>query len=55
LRPGPNNLEVVEFITPEMFEEYKKIGEDLGFTDVASSPFVRSSFHSEEALKHIRK
>jgi lipoic acid synthetase len=55
LRPDPNNLEVVEFITPEMFEEYKKIGEDLGFTYVASSPFVRSSFHSEEALKHIHK
>ena len=55
LRPGPDNLEVVDFITPEMFEEYKKIGEDLGFTYVASSPFVRSSFHSEEALKHIRK
>ncbi len=54
LRPGPDNLEVVEFITPEIFEEYKKIGEDLGFTYVASSPFVRSSFHSEEALKHIR-
>lgn len=54
LRPGPDNLEVVEFVTPEMFEEYKKIGEDLGFTYVASSPFVRSSFHSEKALKHIR-
>ena len=55
LRPGPDNLEVVEFITPEIFEEYKKIGEELGFTYVASSPFVRSSFHSEDALKHIRK
>jgi lipoic acid synthetase len=55
LRPSANNLEVVEFVTLETFEEYKKIGEELGFTYVASSPFVRSSFHSEEALKHIRK
>lgn len=55
LRPTPENLEVVEFVTPEMFEEYKNIGEEMGFTYVASSPFVRSSFHSEEALKHIRK
>jgi len=53
LRPGPDNLEVVEFVTPETFEEYKKIGEDMGFTYVASAPFVSSSFHSEEALKHI--
>jgi len=54
LRPAPENLEVVEFVTPEMFAEYKKIGEEMGFAYVASSPFVRSSFHSEEALKHIR-
>jgi len=54
LRPAVGNLEVVEFVTPKMFEEYKKIGEDMGFTYIASSPFVRSSFHSEEALKHLR-
>ena len=54
LRPAPENLEVVEFITPAMFAEYKEIGEDMGFAYVASAPFVRSSFHSEDALKHIR-
>ena len=54
LRPAEGNLEVVDFITPEAFEEYKKIAEEMGFSYVASSPFVRSSFHSEEALKHIK-
>ena len=55
LRPTVDNIEVSEFIKPEVFDEYRQIGEDMGFRYVASSPFVRSSFHSEDALKHVRK
>jgi lipoic acid synthetase len=53
LRPAADNLEVTEFITPEAFEEYRVLGYEMGFRYVASSPFVRSSFHAEEALKAI--
>ncbi len=53
LRPAAENLEVTEFITPEAFEEYRVLGYEMGFRYVASSPFVRSSFHAEEALKAI--
>jgi lipoic acid synthetase len=55
LRPTPQNIEVVEYIHPDIFEEYKKLGEEMGFRYVASAPFVRSSFHAEEALMHIKK
>ncbi len=55
LRPAADNIEVKEFIKPDIFDEYRRIGEELGFRYVASSPFVRSSFHAEEALKHVRK
>jgi lipoic acid synthetase len=55
LRPTPQNVEVVEYIHPDIFEEYKKLGEEMGFRYVASAPFVRSSFHAEEALIHIQK
>lgn len=55
LRPAPENLEVKEFIRPEFFEEYRLEGLAMGFKYVASSPFVRSSFHAEEALRHIRR
>lgn len=55
LRPTSDNIEVREFIKPEIFEEYRQMGEEMGFRYVASSPFVRSSFHAEEALKHVRK
>jgi len=53
LRPAAANLAVKEFITPEAFEELRIAGEEMGFAYVASAPFVRSSFHSEEALRHI--
>ncbi len=53
LRPAAENIEVTEFITPEAFEECRVMGYEMGFRYVASSPFVRSSFHAEEALKAI--
>lgn len=55
LRPSPENIEVKEFIRPEVFEELRQIGLEKGFIYVASSPFVRSSFHAEEALQHVRR
>ena len=48
LQPRPDRLPVMRFIPPEEFEEYKKIGEEMGFRAVASGPFVRSSFHALE-------
>ena len=39
--------EVVEFIHPDQFEEYKEIGYDMGFDYVESGPLVRSSYHAE--------
>jgi lipoic acid synthetase len=54
LRPTSDNIEVVEYIHPDIFTQYKEEGEKMGFRYVASAPFVRSSFHAEEALKHVR-
>ena len=53
LRPTSENIEVVEYIHPDIFNQYKEEGEKMGFRYVASAPFVRSSFHAEEALKHV--
>jgi len=50
LQPTPKHLPVVEFITPERFEEYKELGLKMGFRYVESGPLVRSSYHAE---KHI--
>ena len=50
LQPSKKHLPVVEFITPEKFDKYKKIGHSFGFQHVESSPLVRSSYHAE---RHI--
>jgi len=55
LRPTRQNIEVVEYIHPDVFSQYKEEGERMGFRYVASAPFVRSSFHAEEALKHVQR
>lgn len=51
LQPSSMHLKVKEFITPELFAEYKTIGEGLGFKSVVSEPFARSSYHAAESLK----
>ena len=51
LQPTSENLEVKEYVTPETFEEYGRIGLEKGFRHVESGPLVRSSYHAE---KHVR-
>ncbi|GJQ11834.1 hypothetical protein GpartN1_g3625.t1 [Galdieria partita] len=48
LRPTPQHLSVVEYITPESFEQWKEIGREMGFLYVASGPLVRSSYKAGE-------
>jgi lipoic acid synthetase len=52
LQPHQDRLPVVRFIPPEEFEEYKRIGEEMGFRMVASGPFVRSSFHASQMFEN---
>jgi lipoic acid synthetase len=51
LQPGSDYMEVVEYISPEKFEEYRVKALGLGFSFVESSPLVRSSFHAENHIK----
>lgn len=51
LQPTPKHLPVAEFVTPEQFAKYKKVGlEEMGFRFVESGPLVRSSYHAEKHL-----
>lgn len=54
LRPSLQHLPVVEYVKPEVFEEYRQIGESLGFALTASAPLVRSSFNAAEAGEVLR-
>ncbi len=55
LRPSFKHLEVKEFVKPEKFREYEKTGRSLGFSSVAASPFVRSSYQAKEALEKAKE
>lgn len=55
LQPSKEHHPVIEYIHPDQFERYKKIGMDLGFKFVASAPLVRSSYHAGEVTKTILK
>ncbi len=47
LQPTAKNIEVQEYVHPDTFEEYKRIGLEKGFAFVESGPLVRSSYHAE--------
>jgi lipoic acid synthetase len=48
LRPTPQHLPVVEYISPETFTLYGEIARRKGFEFVASGPLVRSSYHAAD-------
>ena len=50
LRPSKENLPVVEYVAPAVFDRYRELGESFGFRHVFAGPFVRSSYRAEEAL-----
>jgi len=51
LQPTKMHLEVVEFVHPDQFAEYKEVGLQKGLKYVESGPLVRSSYHAE---RHVR-
>jgi len=47
LQPKREKLDVVEYVPPHVFDEYREVGEKLGFAAVFSGPFVRSSYMAD--------
>lgn len=47
LQPTPKHAGIVRFVTPEEFDELKKIGLSKGFLLVAATPLTRSSYHAD--------
>jgi lipoic acid synthetase len=55
LQPTPRQIPVQSFIPPHIFSQLQEKGSQFGFANVASAPFVRSSYHSQETYQQIRK
>ncbi|WP_031513814.1 lipoyl synthase [Desulfofalx alkaliphila] len=47
LAPSNKHHPVVEYVHPEVFEEYGETASDFGFKHVVSGPLVRSSYHAD--------
>lgn len=48
LQPSRDHLPVDRFVPPEEFDRWREEALAVGFTDAASGPFVRSSYHAKE-------
>jgi lipoic acid synthetase len=52
LQPTRSHLRVEEYVNPEVFEQYKEVGDQLGFRAVFSGPLVRSSYMADLVHRH---
>lgn len=51
LQPTRNHLPVTRYVTPEQFKQFREIGLEMGFFEVASGPLVRSSYRADRVFK----
>ncbi len=47
LQPSRHHLPVTRYVTPGLFRQFADIGRKMGFSNVASGPMVRSSYHAD--------
>ena len=54
LQPTPKHFPIKEFVSPNIFEYYKKYAYGKGFLMVSSSPLTRSSYHASEDFQKLK-
>lgn len=54
LQPSKSHVPVERYYSPEDFKILKDQALQIGFSHVESGPLVRSSYHAEQALQHLR-
>ena len=50
LRPSVKHLPVIRYVPQPEFDEFRRVGYEMGFTHVESGPLVRSSYHASDAM-----
>ncbi len=53
LQPHPACLPVVRYVPPEEFDKLGEMARRIGFEQVSSGPFVRSSYHAAQMVEKI--
>lgn len=54
LQPSKDHLPVEQFIPPEEFDKWRETALKMGFSEVASGPFVRSSYHAKDLYQAVK-
>lgn len=52
LQPSRDHLPVARYVHPDEFEEYTRLGAQLGFKHAACGPLVRSSYHADKQARN---
>jgi lipoyl synthase len=53
LQPSKDHIPINRFVRPGEFDDWRKTGLAMGFSEVASGPLVRSSYHARELFQRI--
>ena len=54
LQPTRHHLPVLRFVEPAQFERFRLAAEEMGFSNAACGPMVRSSYHADrQAMEAI--
>ncbi|MEN9216037.1 MAG: lipoyl synthase [Gloeomargarita sp. HHBFW_bins_162] len=55
LQPSPKHLPIARYVPPAEFEQWRTVGETLGFLQVVASPLTRSSYHAAEVRRLMER
>ena len=53
LQPSKHHLPVIRYVTPDEFDQLRDDALEMGFSNVASGPMVRSSYHADQQAAGI--
>jgi lipoic acid synthetase len=53
LQPSKHHLPVIRYVTPQEFDQLRDDALKMGFSNVASGPMVRSSYHADQQAAGI--
>jgi len=54
LQPTKAHLPVERYIPPTEFDNWRNVALEMGFAEVASGPFVRSSYHAKKLYQAVK-
>jgi len=55
LQPTPRHAPISRFVTPDEFDEYRRLALTKGFLLVSATPLTRSSYHADSDFEALRK